>query len=112
MLTTGLMLYNHDADGAANPAAKPGTLPDDSGLVKSLETGVNAPGASPGEGMLAVGLIPSHWLGEQIRQSHRVRREAAVKRQAENDPPGSVGGSFFGSRGEEPTLAVLAERWI
>ena len=63
MLTTGLMLYNHDADGAA----KPGALPDDSGLVKSLETGVNAPGASPGEGTLAVGLILLIGLASKLR---------------------------------------------
>ena len=67
MLTTGLMLYNHDADGASNPAVKPGALPDNSGLVKSLETGVNAPGASPGEGMLAVGLILLIGLASKFR---------------------------------------------
>jgi hypothetical protein len=63
MLTTGLMLYNHDANGALNP----GALPDDSGLVKHLETGVNAPGASPGEGMLAVALILFFGLASKFR---------------------------------------------
>jgi len=67
MLTTGLMLHNHDADGAPNAVPSPGALPDDSGLVKNLETGVNAPGASPGEGTLAVALILLMGLAGKIR---------------------------------------------